>query len=243
MGDGQWDAAVATLHRCRGVRRIEPARLLDLAWAEARRGRREAAQQTLKDLERVSPGLLGALAELAGQPDGDAWRERYPRLAGHDLGFWWRHTHRVRAAESGPQPGEIAGAAGARRVVRLRPGARAEVRLWLPAQFLRGRYVLTFKLRGRASGPGSVARLDLVQLSQGQLLEVVASQEWTPGGGDDGRLVEVVIPVTVDLEPVKLQARVLPHGRGTLDVDEVSLVPDVRGSLAEKVAALRDLLP
>jgi hypothetical protein len=170
-------------------------------------------------------------------------REHYRRLAGQDVGFWWRHTHRVRATESGPQPGEVVGDASAGPVVRLRRGVRAEVRLWLPAQFLRGHYVLTFKLRGRTSGRGSLARLDVEQLSQGQLLETVAGREWTPAGDDDGRLAKILIPVTVDREPVKLHARVLHHGQGTLDVDEVSLVPDVRRSLAEKVATLRDLLP
>jgi hypothetical protein len=239
-GSGQWDAAAAALHQCQGRRFVEPARLLDLAWVEARRGRREEAQRALTDLGRASPGLLDSLAELARQPDGDAWRERYRQLAGQDVGFWWRHVHRVRAAESGQQPGEVVGDPKAGGVVRLRPGPPAEVRLWLPAQFLRGRYVLRFRLRGRASGPAPLARLELAQLSQGRTLDVLQSREWTPPGDDTG-LAEVVVPVEIDREPVKLQARILHHGQGILDVDEVSIAPDVRRSLAEKLAALGDL--
>ena len=116
------------------------------------------------------------------------------------------------------------------------------MKLWLPPTFLRGRYVVAFSLRGRASGPGPLASLSVAQLSQGRTLDEVATQEWTPPG-DGTRITEVAIPVEVDREPVKLQARILYHGQGTLDIDKVSAVPDVRRSLAERMEALRELLP
>jgi len=171
LGEQLWETAVASLRRCQGTRYVEPARLFDLAWAEARRGRRQEAVRALEDLERASPSLLAGFAKLAAQPDGDAWRERYRQLAGQDRGFWWRRTHSLSAAESGKQPGDVVVEEAVGRLLRVRRGQPAEVKLWLPPTFLRGRYVVAFSLRGRASGPGPLASLSVAQLSQGRTLK------------------------------------------------------------------------
>jgi hypothetical protein len=42
---------------------------------------------------------------------------------------------------------------------------------------------------------------------------------------------------------VDVEFRVLYHGRGTLDVDRVTLMPDVRAGLRERLAVLRPLAP
>jgi hypothetical protein len=42
---------------------------------------------------------------------------------------------------------------------------------------------------------------------------------------------------------VDLELRVQYHGGSTLDVDRVTVMPDVRASLAERLAPLRRLAP
>jgi hypothetical protein len=82
-----------------------------------------------------------------------------------------------------------------------------------------------------------VARLDVVRHFQNDVLDVPVSREWY--GGSD----EVVLPVSVDLEPGQLEARLHYHGRGWLEVEEIVVVPDVRAALTAKLGALEPLLP
>jgi hypothetical protein len=82
-----------------------------------------------------------------------------------------------------------------------------------------------------------VARLDVVRHFQHEVLDVPVSRDWR--GGSD----EVVLPVSVDLEPGRLEARLHYHGRGWLEVEEIVVLPDVRASLRAKLGALEPLVP
>lgn len=242
---GQWDQALPALGACR-TRWGEPARLVELASVQARMARADEARATLGALERTAPGLLQALGDLARQPDGPAWRERYQRLAGHGRRLWSAHTARAQAEEAGQPIGGIvprAGAAGG-RVLLARPdlAPAGYMKIWFPQHFLRGRYVVEFRLRGRGDGPTPLATVSVVRHFQHGIVDVPASRDW-PGARDPSEFHEVSLGVATDIEPVQLEARVFYHGRGTLEIDEVVIRPDVRDALAATLAPLRPLLP
>jgi hypothetical protein len=228
--------AVPHLDACRGTRWVEPSRLFDLAWAQARLGDREAARRALQELEAAAPGLFGALRDLAGRPDGAAWRERYRTLAGHGPWFWHAHTVTFRVARPGGEATHELGfqAAGHLRTVSGSPPGTLKV--WFDRDFLRGPFQVRFRLRGESPDGSPVARLEVVRHFQRQVLDVAQSRDWTGTGGE--RLDEVVLPVDVELEPARLEARVRYHGRGWLEVEEIAVVPDVRRALRAKLAAL-----
>lgn len=227
--------AVPHLAACRGTRWVEPARLLDLAWAHARLGEPEPARRALDELEREAPGLLSGLIALGREPDGPAWRERCGRLVGHGPWFWHAHTFTFQAAP-GPPPHELGFLARGRlaTTAESRPGT---LKVWFDRDFLRGPFQVRFRLRGMAPHGATVARLDVVRHFQNEVLDVPVSREWS--GGSD----EVVLPVTVDLEPSRLEARLHYHGRGWLEVEEIVVVPDVPASLRAKLGAFGPLLP
>jgi 4-amino-4-deoxy-L-arabinose transferase-like glycosyltransferase len=239
----RWDEAVPLLERCRDRRWDAPARLLDLAWAEAARGRPDRARAALDGLRRHDPDLLRGLLDLARAEDSDAWRERYRRLAGHPSWFWWDHTVTFQAEDARQRVGRVVerdGAAGG-RIVLAEPG-RAEpgyLKIWFPQHFLRGAYLVRFRLRGTPAGAGSLAVLSVVRHFQNAVVDVSAGQPWA-GGGPDFR--DVVLRVSLDREPMGLEARVFYAGGGTLEIDEVAVLPDVRTSLRAKFTALTPLL-
>jgi hypothetical protein len=240
----RWSAAIGHLEACRGVPWVEPARLLDLAWAEIRLGRTDRARRALEELERTSPGLVGALAELVRQPDGPDWPERYRRLAGHGPGFW--HAHTVPAVS---QPGQGWPPAKVERsgpavdgsaFFRAGPGTGPRhLKVWFPQDFLRGPLRVRFRLRGQPAGE-AVARLDVVRHFQRRILDTPVARRYTPSAG--GAFEEIELPVVLDLEPASLEARVFYDGRGEVEVDQVSVVPDVRAVLAAKLQALEPLM-
>jgi hypothetical protein len=53
---------------------------------------------------------------------------------------------------------------------------------------------------------------------------------------------EIELPVVLELEPAGIEARVLYDGPGEVEVDQVSVVPDVRAVLAAKLQALEPLM-
>jgi hypothetical protein len=242
---GQWAEAVPHLEECRG-RWEEPARLLDLAWARAELGDGAAARQAAQRLDAVAPGLLQALDDLARQEDGESWRERYRRLAGHDRWFWDRLAATRQAEEpTGERVGVVVErpGAGGDHVVQAAEGAAAGfLKHWFPQNFLRGHHLVRFRLRGAGGGPGGapLATLSVVRHFQGYVYDVPVLRPWraTAGSGRD-RFEEVVLPVSTDLEPVKFEARVEYHGRGLVEIDEISILPDVRAILGIKLDALR----
>jgi hypothetical protein len=242
---GQWAEAVPHLEECRG-RWEEPARLLDLAWARAELGDGAAARQAVQRLNSAAPGLLPALDDLARQEDGDSWRERYRRLAGHDRWFW----DRLSVTRQAEQPtGERIGVvverpgAGGDHVVQAAEGAAAGyLKHWFPQNFLRGHHLVSFRLRGTGGGLGGapLATLSVVRHFQGVVYDVPVIRPWRASAGGAGdRFEEVVLPVSTELEPVKFEARVEYHGRGLVEIDQISILPDVRATLAVKLDALR----
>jgi hypothetical protein len=245
VAHGQWARALPHLEACRDARWAEPARLLDLAEAHVRLGAPAAARRALDELERAAPGLATALAALVDAPEGEAWRERYRLLAGHGPWFWHGHTFTVQAETTKaplgrplPEPRAEAGVTLRAASPETGPGL---LKIRFPQEFLRGAYRVRFRLRGAVPDGGAVARLEVVPHFQRQALEVAASREWA-GAGAEGPFQEVEVPVTVALEPAGLEARVYYPGRGILDVDAVSVVPDVRATLAARMAVLRPLL-
>jgi hypothetical protein len=236
-----WAGAIRQLDACRGTRWMEPARLLDLAWARARAGQPDGARAALGDLQRAAPGLLEGLVDLAGRPDGDAWRARYATLVGRGRFSWYGHIFRGEAESSPARIGAVAedATAGGGQFLRAVAGATPAgvLKVWLPEHFLRGRYLATFRLRGVPSGAGPIARLEVIRHLPGRGYDVAASRDWTPGHGA-GTWEEVVLPFATDVEPVDLELQVHYHGRGTLDVDRTTVVSDVRAALAERLAGL-----
>jgi hypothetical protein len=111
------------------------------------------------------------------------------------------------------------------------------VKVWLPEHFLRGRYLATFRVRGAPAATEPIARLEVVRHLPGRGYDSVAFLDWTPRPGA-GAWEEVVLPFVTDLEPVDFELQVHYHGRGTLDVDRTTVVPDVRAALAERLAGL-----
>jgi hypothetical protein len=80
----------------------------------------------------------------------------------------------------------------------------------------------------------------VVRHFQGRLHDVPVTRPWTGATGrDPSGFEEVVLPVSTELEPVKLEARAEYHGGGLLEVDEVSILPDLRAALTAKLDALR----
>jgi hypothetical protein len=241
----EWEAAAPALAACR-TRWGEPARLLDLASVQARLARLDEARATLTALERTAPGLLAGLTDLARQPDGPAWRERYQALAGLGRRLWHASTARAQAEEAGQPLGAIvprADAAGG-RVLLARPdlAEAGYMKIWFPQQFLRGRYTVRFRLRGGGAGTAApLATLSVVRHFQHAVVDVPATLDWR-GAPDPSAFQEVSLGVETDLEPVKLEARVLYHGRGALEIDEVVIAPDVRRALAGTLEPLRPLL-
>jgi hypothetical protein len=243
-----WAEAAIRLEACRGARWREPARLLDLAWARVRAGQPDGARAALGELEHAAPGLFGGLVDLASQPDDAAWRERYATLVGRGRFTWHGYTFPAEA-EASPVPlGIVVDDPTARQgqLVRALPGATpaGHVKVWLAPHFLRGRFHATFRVRGRPSGPpappGPVATLEVVRHLPGRGFDIVAARDWTPRSGawDDVR-----VSFATDIEPVDLELRVRYHGRGTLDVDGITVVPDVRTDLMARLAILGPLVP
>ena len=64
-----WAGAIRQLEACRGTRWMEPARLLDLAWARARAGQPDGARAALGDLRAGRAGPPRG-ARRAGRPPG-----------------------------------------------------------------------------------------------------------------------------------------------------------------------------
>jgi hypothetical protein len=116
--------------------------------------------------------------------------------------------------------------------------------VWLAEHFLRGRFHATFRIRGRAremlAVPGPIATLDVVRHLPGRGFDVVAERDWTPGSG---AWEDVRLSFATDIEPVDLELRVHYHGRGTLDVDGMTVVPDVRTDLMARLGVLGPLAP
>jgi hypothetical protein len=127
------------------------------------------------------------------------------------------------------------------RLDETTPGP-GHLKLWFPQQFLRGRYVVRFRLRGQAAGAGPLATLDVVRHFQDRVYDTPASRPWS-SAALAGDFADVELHVTTEIEPVKLEARVLHHGRGVIEIDAIAIAPDVRGALAAKLERLRPLLP
>jgi hypothetical protein len=51
------------------------------------------------------------------------------------------------------------------------------------------------------------------------------------------------VPFATDIEPVNIELRVQYYGRGTLDVDRMTVVPDIRTDLMARLAILQPLAP
>lgn len=236
-----WTGAIRQLDACRGTRWMEPARLLDLAWARVRAGQPDGARAALGDLQRAAPGLLEGLVELAARPDGDAWRARYAALVGRGRFTWYGHIFRGEAESSPVRIGVVVEDATASGGQFLRAVAGATpagvVKVWLPEHFLRGRYLATFRVRGAPAAAGPIARLEVLRHLPGRGYDSVAFLDWAPRPGT-GAWEEVVLPFATDLEPVDFELQVHYHGRGTLDVDRTTVMPDVRAALAERLAGL-----
>jgi hypothetical protein len=242
LAHGEWAAAVPHLEACRG-RWEEPARLLDLAWARAQLGDGAAARQAVARLGGAAPGLLEGLADLARREDGQDWRERYRQLGGHDRWFWNRQSATLQAESKTIERVGIVverpGAAGNEVVWMDERSGPGYLKLWFRQPFLRGRHLVRFRLRvadpGRGEGPQ--ATLSVVRHFEDMLYDVPVSRPWRgrPGEGFE----DVVLPLETDLEPVLLEARVEYHGRGRLEIDEITILPDVKGALATKLDSLR----
>ena len=241
---GEWAAAVRDLDACRGVRWMEPARLFDLAWAHVRAGEPDGARAALAELERTAPGLLKGLVGLAARPDGEAWRQEWATLVGRGRFIWYGHTFRQQAESSPARIGTVVedDTVGGGQFLRAAPGATPPgvLKIWLPEHFLRGRYRASFRLRGTSGGAGPLARLEIVRNLSGRGSDVVARQDWTPRPGA-GPWDDVIVPFATDREPVDLELQIHYLGRGTLDMDEVTVVSDVRTVLAERLAVLAPL--
>ena len=241
-----WAGGIAQLEACRGTRWMEPARLLDLAWARARAGQPDGARAALAELERVAPGLYTGLAELATQPDGEGWRARYAALVGRARFTWHGLTFHGEAEGSPARLGVVEDdpTASGGRYLRSAAGKTPAglLKIWLPEHFLRGRFLATFRVRGTRAGPGPMATLQVIRHLPGRGYDVIAGRDWTPAS-PAAAWEDVVVPVATDVEPVDLELRVHYHGQGTLDVDRVTVMPDVRASLAERLAPLRPLAP
>ena len=117
------------------------------------------------------------------------------------------------------------------------------LKVWLPDHFLRGRFLATFRVRGTRAGPGPAATLEVVRHLPGRGYDVDRRAATGPPDPRPRAWEDVVVPLATDLEPVDLELRVHYHGRGTVDVDRVTVMPDVRASLAERLAPLRPLAP
>jgi hypothetical protein len=241
-----WAAGITLLEACRGARWMGAERLLELAWARARAGQPDEARTALAELERAAPGLYAGLVELGDQPDGEAWRARYAMLTGRARFTWHGHTFQGEAETSPARLGVVEedATAGGGRFLRSTAGAAPPglLRVRLPEHFLRGRFLTTFRVRGTPAGPGPLATLEVVRHLPGRGYDRVAGQDWRPGSGS-GVWEDIIVPFSTDLEPVDLELRVHYHGRGTLDVDRVTVRPDVRATLVERLAALRPLAP
>ncbi len=241
-----WAGGIAELEACRGARWMEPARLLDLAWARARAGQPDGARVALAELEGVAPGLYAGLADLATRPDGEAWRARYLTLVGRAHFTWHGQTFSGEAEASPARLGVVEEdpTASGGRYLRAAAGETPAglLKIWLPDHFLRGRFLATFRLRGTRAGPGPAATLHVVRHLPGRGYDVIAGHDWTPAAPAPA-WEEVVVPLATDVEPVDFELWVQYDGRGTLDVDRVTVTPDVRASLAERLVLLRPLAP
>ena len=105
----------------------------------------------------------------------------------------------------------------------------------------RGGYLVSFRVRGRSESPGALAAFSVVRHYQNRPHDETARLEWA-AAGPEGEFQEVVLPVRNDLEPVRLEARVLGIGRGELEVDQISIYPDLGGDLAAKRMEIEKVL-
>lgn len=242
LGRGRFAEATAALESCQGPRWTEPARLLDLAWARAESGQVAEARAALAGLEAAIPGLLAQLARLADQEVDDAWRERYRLALGQGRGFWAAHVFAAQAEAADARPGTVEAVPEARggRLVRMRAPSDPEsyLKLWLPQEFLVGPYLVTFRVRGASVRGGPLATFSVVRHLDNRPYDVLATRTWAGAAAGPG-FEQVTLPVATDVEPVRLEARMLFHGRGTVELDEVTVTPDVRTALVARIRALR----
>ncbi len=241
-----WAGGISLLESCRGARWLEPARLFDLAWAHARAGQLDRARATLAELERAAPGLFVGLVDLVARPDGEAWRARYAALVGRGRFSWHGQTFRGEAEEA-PEPLGVVvedRTASEGRFRRAAPGTTPPgvLKILLREHFLRGRFLAAFRVRGTRDGARPVATLEVIRHLPGGGDDVVAARAWIPGSGADA-WEDVVVPFATDVEPVDIELRTHYHGHGTLDVDGMTVMPDVRADLIERLAVLRPLAP
>ena len=238
-----WAGAIRQLDACRGTRWMEPARLLDLAWAHARAGQPDGARAALGDLQRVAPGLLEGLVDLAARPDGDAWRARYATLVGRGRFTGYGQIARAEAesspARSSARSSGTPGPSGGQFLRGPRPASRrlARSRSGCPSTSCAAG---TSRPSGCAARPrpGDPSRASRSSGTfPGRGYDAAASLDWTPRAGPAG-WEDVVLPFTTDQEPVDFELQVHYHGRGTLDMDRATIMPDVRAALAERVATL-----
>jgi hypothetical protein len=152
---------------------------------------------------------------------------------------WYGHTFRAEAESSPSRIGVVVedGTASGGQFLRAAAGVTPPgiLKVWLPEHFLRGRFLATFRVRGAGAGP--IARLEVLQHLPGRGYELAASSDWVPARGP-GAWEEVGLPLATDVEPVDLELRVHYLGHGTLDVDGMTVVPDVRAALVERLADL-----
>ena len=241
---GQPDLAAAWLDRCGPLDQLTPRQLLDKAWCQARLGLAEPAARTLAVLEANHPALLAELGQA--QPGRlPPWPPAWGELAGDDA-WRWRHGAFIwPAVQAHHGDGQAVACPEARSglVWRMTLSANPEqaIKVWLPQFFLRGGYLVSFRVRGRSESPGALAAFSVVRHYQNRPHDETARLEWA-AAGPEGEFQEVVLPVRNDLEPVRLEARVLGIGRGELEVDQISIYPDLGGDLAAKRMEIEKVL-
>ncbi|MGH7321699.1 MAG: hypothetical protein ACRELA_19030, partial [Candidatus Rokuibacteriota bacterium] len=164
---------------------------------------------------------------------------------GHGRAFWRSHTFTLEAEEAPQRVGAIVDReeASEGKTVLAEPGTAKPgfLKVWFPQQFLRGPYLVRFRVRGNGIGPGPLATFSVVRHFQDRIHDIPTSRPWS-GRPAEGTFEEIALPVTVELEPMKLEARVFYHGNGALEIDRISIVPDIRAILSLKLGALREVL-
>lgn len=244
LAAGRREAAAAWLDQAGPLEPLSPDQLLERAWCLARLGRVAPATQALARLEAAWPELRQELDRA--QPGRlPPWPPAWRALSGHDA-WLWRHPAIILPAVQAHHPvGQAVARPEARggMVWRMMTSADPEqaVKVWLPQFFLRGRYLVSFRVRGRADSEAPLVAFSVVRHYQHRVHDEPARLEWSPAG-PDGDFSEVVLPVENDLEPVRLEARVLGLGPGELELDQIVVCPDLGGELAAKRAEINQAL-